>query len=285
MIPIKCRCACHISRKAWPTSSKVMPHFRILVTCAEKWTMIILLLDQFIISPDSLSPLIHYLSWFIISPTGAYGEWMSCHPQSLVAAIPLLLQGLENPEVATAATMALKDLTRENLEHIEPFIPQILASCQVGMCWSRCSLIRPYLGPTKNRLYRNFKQDQTTFKFSVLRADLSYNLEVLIAELYCIKLLFITKEHGFTHSVIPETALNVKENIKWTWVLTQGDLGLTNFSLCMWPSILYCGTRSKNKIIRSNIGNFVHTLWDTSYLGFLFSVSIREKTSEGLYLF
>ena len=70
-------------------------------------------------------------------------------------------------------------------------------------------------------------------KSVVLKADLSYYLVVLIAELYCIKLLFIKKEHGFTHSVIPETALNVKENIKLTLVLTQGDLGLTNFSLCM----------------------------------------------------
>lgn len=63
--------------------------------------------------------------------SGSFGEWINCHPHTLNAAIPLLLQGMENPEVATAATMALKDVTRENLEHIQPFIPQILSACQV----------------------------------------------------------------------------------------------------------------------------------------------------------
>lgn len=56
---------------------------------------------------------------------------MNYHPESLACAIPLLLQGLSNPEVATAATMALKDVTRETLDHVEPFVPQILLACQV----------------------------------------------------------------------------------------------------------------------------------------------------------
>lgn len=57
---------------------------------------------------------------------GSFGEWMSCHPESLRCAIPLLLQGIGNPEVAMPATMALKDVTRENLDHIQPYIQQIL---------------------------------------------------------------------------------------------------------------------------------------------------------------
>ncbi|XP_053395746.1 importin-13-like [Mercenaria mercenaria] len=64
---------------------------------------------------------------------GSFGEWMNYHPQSLSCAIPLLLQGLGNPEVAMAATMALKDVTRETLEHIQPFVPQILQACQAAL--------------------------------------------------------------------------------------------------------------------------------------------------------
>lgn len=64
---------------------------------------------------------------------GSYGEWMNYHPQSLSCAIPLLLQGLGNPEVAMAATMALKDIIRETLEHIQPFVPQILPACQAAL--------------------------------------------------------------------------------------------------------------------------------------------------------
>ncbi|KAL4235994.1 Importin-13 [Mactra antiquata] len=68
-----------------------------------------------------------------LSMLGSFGEWMNCHPESLQCAIPLLLQGLGNPEVATAATMALKDVTRETLDHIEPYTPQILHACQAAL--------------------------------------------------------------------------------------------------------------------------------------------------------
>ena len=65
--------------------------------------------------------------------SGSFGEWMSCHPECLGCAIPLLLQGIGNPEVAMPATMALKDVTRENLDHIRPYIQQILTACKVGL--------------------------------------------------------------------------------------------------------------------------------------------------------
>ncbi|KAH3721182.1 importin-13-like [Dreissena polymorpha] len=64
---------------------------------------------------------------------GSFGEWMSYHPQSLQVAIPLLLQGVANTEAAQAATMALKDITLENLDHIRPFVPQILRACQAAL--------------------------------------------------------------------------------------------------------------------------------------------------------
>lgn len=68
-----------------------------------------------------------------LSMLGSFGEWMSYHPQSLQNAVPLLLQGLGNAEVAQASTMALKDITRENLEHIKPFIPQIVQASQSAL--------------------------------------------------------------------------------------------------------------------------------------------------------
>ena len=69
---------------------------------------------------------------FCFSCTGSFGEWMNCHPENLGCIIPLILQGLGNTEVATAATMALKDVSRENLDHMQPYTGQILSACQVG---------------------------------------------------------------------------------------------------------------------------------------------------------
>lgn len=61
---------------------------------------------------------------------GSFGEWLNYHPDILGSVIPLILQGLTNSEVATAATMSLKDVTRENLVHISPYVHQILSSSQ-----------------------------------------------------------------------------------------------------------------------------------------------------------
>lgn len=62
---------------------------------------------------------------------GSFGEWMNSHPDILSCVLPLVLQGLSNSKVGTAATMALKDITRESLDHIRPFIPQILSTSQI----------------------------------------------------------------------------------------------------------------------------------------------------------
>lgn len=66
--------------------------------------------------------------------TGSYSEWINCHPGYLNCVIPLILQGLQglqNSEIAESATMSLKDVTGENLDHIQPHAPQILGACQV----------------------------------------------------------------------------------------------------------------------------------------------------------
>uniref|UniRef100_K1QJI9 Importin-13 n=1 Tax=Magallana gigas TaxID=29159 RepID=K1QJI9_MAGGI len=64
---------------------------------------------------------------------GSYSEWINCHPGYLNCVIPLILQGLQglqNSEIAESATMSLKDVTGENLDHIQPHAPQILGACQ-----------------------------------------------------------------------------------------------------------------------------------------------------------
>ncbi|XP_078316554.1 importin-13-like [Crassostrea virginica] len=64
---------------------------------------------------------------------GSYSEWINCHPEYLSCVIPLILQGLQglqNSEIAESATMSLKDVTAENLDHIQPYAPQILGTCQ-----------------------------------------------------------------------------------------------------------------------------------------------------------
>ncbi|XP_012939318.1 importin-13 isoform X2 [Aplysia californica] len=61
---------------------------------------------------------------------GSFAEWMRWHPETLSSVLPLVLQGITNPEVGTAATIALKDITRENLSHLRPFAHQILVACQ-----------------------------------------------------------------------------------------------------------------------------------------------------------
>ncbi|KAK3089277.1 hypothetical protein FSP39_002274 [Pinctada imbricata] len=65
---------------------------------------------------------------------GSYSEWINCHPECLRCVVPLVLQGLGDSEIATSATLSLKDLTRENLDHIRPYIPQILSSSQSRDC-------------------------------------------------------------------------------------------------------------------------------------------------------
>ncbi|GFS21913.1 importin-13 [Elysia marginata] len=61
---------------------------------------------------------------------GSFAEWMHWHPDTLGCVLPLVLQGIANTEVGTSATIALKDLTRENLGNIQPYAHQILIACQ-----------------------------------------------------------------------------------------------------------------------------------------------------------
>ncbi|XP_046679331.1 importin-13 [Homalodisca vitripennis] len=59
---------------------------------------------------------------------GAYADWMNCHRETLQHVVPLLMFGLENPETAPAATMSLKDITRECQLAMEPYSHHLLTA-------------------------------------------------------------------------------------------------------------------------------------------------------------
>lgn len=60
---------------------------------------------------------------------GSYAEWLNWNPNILQSVIPMLLRALQNTEVVTPASLALKDITRETHDHIHPFADQILTAC------------------------------------------------------------------------------------------------------------------------------------------------------------
>ena len=62
---------------------------------------------------------------------GSYAEWISAHPQVLGSVLPLMLQGLRDTNLAQPATLSLKEVVRENQEHLHPFVADILAASKV----------------------------------------------------------------------------------------------------------------------------------------------------------
>ncbi|KAJ1531786.1 hypothetical protein ONE63_000442 [Megalurothrips usitatus] len=69
----------------------------------------------------------------VLDTVGAYAEWINHHPVALRDVMPLLLLGLDCEEVATSATMALKDLTRDCQPSITPFCSPILRAAKQAL--------------------------------------------------------------------------------------------------------------------------------------------------------
>lgn len=69
----------------------------------------------------------------VLETVGAYAEWINHHPLALRDVMPLLLMGLDCAEVATSATMALKDLTRDCQPSISPFCSPILLAAKQAL--------------------------------------------------------------------------------------------------------------------------------------------------------
>ena len=61
---------------------------------------------------------------------GAYAEWISSHSEVLSHVVPLLMQGITNSQLAQSATLALKDVVRENQQHLKPYVGTILSTGQ-----------------------------------------------------------------------------------------------------------------------------------------------------------
>lgn len=61
---------------------------------------------------------------------GAYAEWLSAHPTYLGHVLPILLFGLSSREAAPAATMALKDITRDCQLGLRPYAESLLQACE-----------------------------------------------------------------------------------------------------------------------------------------------------------
>ncbi|XP_069674561.1 importin-13 isoform X2 [Periplaneta americana] len=68
-----------------------------------------------------------------LEAVGAYAEWINAHPSVLSHVIPLLVTGLGSADLAPAATMALKDLTRDCQTSMAPFAHHILQASQEAL--------------------------------------------------------------------------------------------------------------------------------------------------------
>lgn len=65
-----------------------------------------------------------------LSLIGAYAEWLNLHPSQLGHIVPLLLMGLRTREVAPAATVALREISRDCQLSMRPYAEQILNESQ-----------------------------------------------------------------------------------------------------------------------------------------------------------
>ena len=64
---------------------------------------------------------------------GAYAEWLSAHPTYLGHVLPILLFGLTQLEATPAATLALKDITRDCQMGIRPYAEALLQGAEQAL--------------------------------------------------------------------------------------------------------------------------------------------------------
>jgi hypothetical protein len=69
-----------------------------------------------------------------LETVGSYSDWITEHPEMLENVLPLVISALDKPEVATSATMALKDLTHSCQKYLLPYADHILIAAQVSAC-------------------------------------------------------------------------------------------------------------------------------------------------------
>lgn len=64
---------------------------------------------------------------------GAYADWINSHPEVMGCVMPLLLMGLQNADVAPSASFALKDITRDCYDCLQPYAEQILITSETAL--------------------------------------------------------------------------------------------------------------------------------------------------------
>lgn len=62
---------------------------------------------------------------------GAYSEWLADHPEVINNIIPMIISGLGNADVASNASMALKDIAHNCKKYLYPYAEHLLVACQV----------------------------------------------------------------------------------------------------------------------------------------------------------
>ena len=69
---------------------------------------------------------------------GCLSVWFRAHPDLLQAVLPVILDGLTNPTLATSAALAFRDVCAECAEQLAPVVMQIIPTCQVHLSLSLC---------------------------------------------------------------------------------------------------------------------------------------------------
>jgi len=64
---------------------------------------------------------------------GGFSDWLAMHPQLLPHVTPIVTSALSSPELALAATMALKDITRDCSDSMKPYAEQVITSIQQSL--------------------------------------------------------------------------------------------------------------------------------------------------------
>jgi len=64
---------------------------------------------------------------------GGFSDWLAVHPHLLPHVTPIVTSALTNPELSLAATMALKDISRDCTDSMKPYAEQVISSIQQSL--------------------------------------------------------------------------------------------------------------------------------------------------------
>ncbi|XP_040576094.1 importin-13 [Lepeophtheirus salmonis] len=78
-------------------------------------------------------PVVPYNNIRVISTAldciGGFSDWLAQRPQLLHHVFPIVTGALENPELSLCATMALKDISRDCIDAMIPYVDSVIESC------------------------------------------------------------------------------------------------------------------------------------------------------------